>query len=164
MKLFDELEKYCNNNGIGLQIDVFRKDKNRYELTLDNFSPEELKNIRDIISDYAKIEDDVYLAGNGRAIDIYFETLDESKTSARKSIKESKGADKLDVLSLCYYCAEDVDVEIYSYYNANDEVKLLDSFKRKNYLGSAYKYNQIESFEIDGNTMIIYLEQDTEIM
>lgn len=43
MKLFDELEKYCNNNGIGLQIDVFRKDKNRYELTLDNFSPEELK-------------------------------------------------------------------------------------------------------------------------
>lgn len=31
-KLFDELKKYCDNNGIILQVDVFHKDKNRYEL------------------------------------------------------------------------------------------------------------------------------------
>lgn len=88
-KLFDELKKYCDNNGIILQVDVFHKDKNRYELTLDNFSPEELKDIRHIIKDYAKIEDDVYLAGNGRAIDIYFEMLDESKKSINESADDN---------------------------------------------------------------------------
>lgn len=58
-------------------------------MTFDYFEPEELRDIRDIISDYAKIENDVHLAGNGRAIDVYFETLDESKKSARKSLSES---------------------------------------------------------------------------
>lgn len=78
-KIFNELEKYCDKHSVKLQIDEFPKDKNRFEITLDNFIYEELSDIRNIIRDFAKIEDDVHLAGNGRAIDIYIENLNESK-------------------------------------------------------------------------------------
>lgn len=85
---FNELEKYCDAHSIRFQIDKFPKDKNRFEITLDNFTFGELSDVRKIIQDFAKIEDDVYLAGNGRAIDIYIEDLNESKKSTRKSLKE----------------------------------------------------------------------------
>lgn len=92
-KIFNELEKYCDKHSIKLQIDKFPKDKNRFEITLDNFTFEELNDVRKIIRDFAKIEDDVHLAGNGRAIDIYIEDLNESK-SMKESVDGKFATDK----------------------------------------------------------------------
>lgn len=151
MKLFDELKKYCDNHGIILQIDVFRKDKNRYELTLDNFFTEELKDIRDIIRDYAKIENDVYLAGNGRAIDIYFKTLDESKKYARKSIKESR---KKGYIRKTEY---EIDNKNYS---ISDNAKLFNIIDDLDSKGFAFKY---ESEWISKDICKHFLAEDDEV-
>ena len=87
--VIDEIKDYCDKHRIQVQIYSFPKDKHRFEVALDNFTADELSDVRRIIMNYGiDIEDDTYLAGNGRSI-----VFHENKSDI-KSLKESHGFDE----------------------------------------------------------------------
>lgn len=47
--VIDEIKDYCDEHRIQVQIYPFPKDKRRFEVVLDNFTADELSDVRRII-------------------------------------------------------------------------------------------------------------------
>jgi hypothetical protein len=125
--VIDEIKDYCDEHRIQVQIYPFPKDKHRFEVALDNFTADELSDVRRIIMNYGiDIEDDTYLAGNGRSI-----VFHENKSDI-KSLKESK--DEYDIkydlvinaLRLCWKADLILEDTYKRYKNKSVKIKNID--------------------------------------
>lgn len=170
----EDLIKYLEKHGFHELMNVPVKYKDGINTTQVQFYPKEFKNIRELKPETPfvgfEIDDETdgfvrgWLSDKGVTtkkvyydtydeLDSFFKRITESKTSAKKSIKESTD-DIITVKEFCFWGHGGNIVEIWTI----DGV-LCDSFEVRNVGKSEYKNYEIHGWDCAKNTVIIYIKK-----